>query len=212
MADAVQWSIDEFWSQLQNLQDQITQADDALNSDKATLQSIYSTMRQNMDPTRDAFVAPLIHQNTVLRMNYLAPIKSKFNSIVGQMSSALTQAGYTTPQLSGLGVAPLIVGAAIVAAVVLALAAVAIVWRMTQDQVTRTNAIASMYQDPNTTAAQKIALGQQMTADIVAQNKATPPPLGFDFGAIMPILAVVAVIVLGPEIMRAINGRRRATA
>ncbi len=210
MAGVVQWSIDQFWGQLQALKSQIDQADAALQADKLALQNAYTALNRNYDPSADQFVAPLIHQNTVLRLNYLAPVKQKFTEAVNAASAALKSAGYTTPNLSGLGIVPVVPVVAITA-VLVALAAVAIVWRLTQAQVARTNAMLAVYSDPSTTPDQKAALGQSMTDQIKAQNKATPPPLGFNFNDLLPIAAVVAVIVLGPQILRMLPSRR-ATA
>jgi len=206
VAGVVQWTVDEFWGQLQNLKDQITQADSALNADKARLGALYATARQNYDPMRDILLAPLIHRNTELRLNYLKPVKDKFNEAVAAASSVLRSAGYTTPQLSGLGVLPLVPVIA-VTAVLVALAAVAIVWRLTQAQITRTDSMAAIFNDPHTTPDQKLALSKQMTDQVAHEPK---PPLGFDVGALLPLAAIVAVIVLGPQILRMLPQRRAA--
>lgn len=208
MAGAVQWTIDQFWGQLQNLKSQIDAVDAALNTDKVRLGTLYKQVKARYDPSADAFIAPAIHQNTVLRLTYLQPIKDKFRQAVNAASSVLHSAGYTTPTLSGLGVLP-VVPVVAVTAVVLALSAVAIVWRMTQAQVNRTNAMLAIYQDASTTTEQKLALAKAQQAQVDADNR-TPPPLGFNVGDLVPLAAIVAVIVLGPSILRMLPGRRSA--
>lgn len=210
MAGAVQWTIDKFWAQLQNLQTQIKQVDAALQADKVRLGSLYSAVRARYDPSADQFIAPLIHQNTVLRLTYLKPIKDKFNQAVAAASKLLKSAGYSTPQLGGLGVVPVV---PVVAAtlVVGALAAVAIVNRLTESQILRTKAMVAIYGDPSTTPEQKLALSRQMESQIREENKTPPPGGGFNLDSLVPLAGIVALIVLGPQILRMLPGRR-ATA
>lgn len=208
MAGAVQWTIDQFWGQLQKLKSQIDAVDAALNTDKARLGTLYKQLQSRYDPSADAFVAPAIHQNTVLRLTYLKPIKDDFRKAVNAASGVIRSAGYTTPTLSGLGVLPAVPVIA-VTLVIACLSAVAIVWRMTQAQVNRTNAMLAIYQDPNTTADQKLALAKSMKDQIDADNR-TPPPLGFNLGDVTTLAAIVAVIVIAPSVLRMLPGRRTA--
>lgn len=208
MAGPVQWTVDQFWAQLQALQSQIDHVDAALKADKATLTRLYDTARRNMDPARDAFLAPLIHRNSVLRLQYLAPVRTKFAQAVNSARAVLRKSGYTTPQLSGLGVIPLVPVVA-ATAVIVALAAVAIVWRLTESQISRTQAMARVFADPHTTPEQKLALSRQMAAQIEQENKSTPPPLGFNLDNLLPIAALIAAVVLVPPILKM---GRRATA
>lgn len=208
MASVVQWTIDQFWNQLQSLKSQIDQVDKALTADKLKLQSMYTYAREHYDPARDVYLAPLIHRNSELRLNYLAPIKRKFADAVNAASTALKAAGYTTPTLSGVGFVFAIAPAAAVVIVLAALSAVAVVWRLTQAQVTRTDAMARLFNDPSTTPEQKIALSKQMQDQISKEPK---NPLGFNVNDLLPLAGVVALIVLGPRILDMVS-RRRATA
>lgn len=210
MAGAVQWSINQFWGQLQNLKSQIDQVDSTLRANKARLTALYSAARAANDPRRDAMLGPLIHQNSVLRLTYLQPIKDKFNAAVKAADSALRSAGYTTPQLNGLGVVVAIAPAAAVTAVLLALAAVAVVMRLTQAQVTNTETVAKIIADPTTTPEQKLALAKGVAEATDKMNKSLPPPGGFDFGDLVPLAALVAIILLGPRILDMLPKRRAA--
>ncbi|HYM67752.1 MAG TPA: hypothetical protein VEW68_10705, partial [Patescibacteria group bacterium] len=85
----VQWGVDQLYSGLQELKSKIDAVAADLNADKAQLAQMYDTARQNMDPARDVYLAPLIHQNTVLRLTYLKPIQDKFNSTVAAASKLI---------------------------------------------------------------------------------------------------------------------------
>lgn len=214
MAGIVQWGVDKFWEQLQLLRAKIVDVDIMLKADARRLGAMYETARQRFDPARDAYIAPLIHRNTVLRLQYLKPIRAKFESAVSAASSVLKRAGYTTPSLagpSGLGVAPaVIVPAAAVGAVLLGLSAVAVVNRLTQAQVKATDAIARIFGDPNTTPEQKIALARELERALDAQRKANPPL--FDPGVMVLPLAIIAAIVLGPQLLHAFAPGKRVAA
>jgi len=210
MPGAVQWTVDQFMAQLQGLKGQIDQADAALVADKARLTQMYTYAREHYDPARDVYLAPLIHRNSVLRLSYLNPVKQKYTEAVNAAAGVLRSAGLNAPNLSGLGVLPLVPVIA-VAAVVVALAAVAIVWRLTQAQVARTNAMAAIFSDPSMTPDQKVALSRQQQAQMTAEDRASPPPLGFNFNDLLPIVAVIAAIVLVPPILKMLPARR-ATA
>lgn len=211
MASAVQWTVDQFYAQLQGLKDKIRQIESLLAADKARLTALYSAARTAKNAQRMAALQPLIHQNSTLRLTYLAPIKAKFNEATTIASAALRRAGITAPGLSGMGIVPaILVPAAAVAAVVVALSAVAIVFRLTQAQVTRTNALAAVFADTHTTPEQKLALAKQLEAAANAERLANPPL--FDPNALVLPLLLVAGIVMGPSVVRALTQRREATA
>lgn len=214
MAGAIQWTVTEFWKQLQNVENQIKRADAALQANKATLTALYSAAKKQYEPAGShdrAYLEPLIHQNSVLRLKYLAPVKSKFNEAVGAASAALRGAGYSTPSLSGLGVAPalVIVPAVAAAALGVAIAAVAVVNRLTQTQVDRTAAARAIFSDNSTTPEQKIRLADSLKAEMKAEQDAAPPPI-FDTSWIVPAAAIVALIILGPTLLRTFGARRAA--
>jgi hypothetical protein len=213
MASPIQWTVTEFWNQLQNVENQIHAVDSALQADKATLTALYSQARKEYDPAGAhdrAYLEPLIHQNSVLRLTYLAPVKSKFNGAVAAASAALKKAGYTTPNLSGLGVVPavVIVPAIAVAALGIAAAAVLIVNTLTQSQRNRTATALAIFGDPNTTPEQKLQLAGAFQNEMATEKKTAPPPLGFDTSWILPTAAVIALIVLGPQLLRAFGPKR----
>lgn len=213
MAGAVQWTVDQFWAQLQALQNQINALSTSLNNDKAQLTDLYAFARREYDPAGAydrAMLDPLVHHNSVLRLTYLAPVKAKFTEAVNAASSFLKSAGYTTPTLSGLGIVPalVIVPVVAVAAVITALAAVAVVNRMTQAQIARTATVASIFTDTTTTPAQKQALAKSLQDQTKADAAANPPL--FDTSWIVPAAAIVAVIVLGPTILNMAKQRRAA--
>lgn len=209
MADVIQWTIDQFWSELQSLQSQIQQVDDALNADKVRLGQMYSQAAANYDPSRDAWIAPLIHRNTELRFNYLKPIKDKFNEAVNAAQGAIQAAGYTVPgQLGGMGL--IFVPAVAVAAVLVAIAAVVIVWRLTQAQIARTDTLQQLYADNSLTMDQKNAAATALASQAIAEGKSQPPPLGFDFSQLLPLAAIIAAIVLVPPILKMLPKRRAA--
>lgn len=218
MPNAVaQWTVAQFWNQAQSLKSGIDGVEARLNANKADLQAIYTQMRINMDPSRDAFVAPLIHQNTVLRISYLAPIKAKYNEAVTAAKNVLAAAGYgyMAPYgggLAGLGLGPLVVPIVAVSAVLVGLTAYAIVYRLTEAQIIRTNTVKAIMTNPSTTMEQKAAQMKLLQDEIKTEGQNTPPPLGFDVKALVPVLGLVALIVLGPSLVRAFSGGRQATA
>lgn len=206
MAGAVQWTIDQFYSQLQALSSQIDAAAAELDADKQQLGATYAAMQAQNDPYRDAFVAPLIHENTVLRLDYLGPVRDKFNQAVTATSGLLQDAGYTTPGLSGLGILPAVIPAAAIAAVVVALAAVAVVAMLTQNQRARTAALIAGLADPTKSAADKQALADALTQDS-KNDRAANPPL-FDPSSFVAPLLIIAAIVLAPTLLRTFGPRR----
>ncbi len=218
MANAVQWTVTQFWGQLQRLSDAINAVSAQLGADKAQLTQLYAKAKATPDPkgAQDrALLQPLIHRNSELRLTYLAPIKAKFREAVSAAAAVLKSAGYTTPQLSGvaepesagLGALPLVPVVA-VAAVLVALAAVNIVSNMTAAQRQRTAAIAAVLADKGTTPAEKQALIKSVT-DAAKQEAKANPPL-FDPSSLVLPLALVAVIVLGPNLLRLLPARRAA--
>ena len=211
MANPVQWTVTEFYAQLQSVKNQITAANAALNNNKAQLTAMYTAATKANSAADKAALTPLIHQNSVLRLSYLKPIKDDFNQAVAAASSALRGAGLTVPNLSGMGVVPALVIVPVVAATLLAgmITAIVIVNRMTQAQITQTATLNSIMTNPNTTTADKLALAAQQQAETDALRKANPPP--FDFTSLVLPLALVALIVLGPNLMRLLPARR-ATA
>lgn len=215
---AVQWTVTKFWSQLQRLSDAINAVSAQLAADRTQLSQLYSRAKAEPAPrgAQDrALLEPLIHRNSVLRMTYLAPIKSKFTEAVSAAARVLKSAGYTPPGLSGvsdcqLGVLPAValVPLVAVAAVLVGLEAIAIVNNLTAAQRQRTAAIAAIMADQGTTTEEKKALAKTITEQTKQESKANPPL--FDPGAFALPLALVAIIALGPSLLRLLPGRRAA--
>lgn len=212
MADVVQWSIDQFWAELQNLENIAVGLKNSLNANKLRLQGLWSQTTRDPDAARraknQALLQPLIHQNSVLRVSYLAPIVAKFNQAGNAAAAALRSAGYRVPTLSGLGAAIIIAPVAAVTIVVAALALAYIADRMTHSLNTSTDAVARVIGDPTTSVAEKDRLLASIKAEqeAVAKNK----PAGFDLGDVAPILLGVAAIMVLPTITRLIPSRRAA--
>jgi len=216
-AAAVQWSIDQLWTQLQKLQSLATRLKADLQANKAELTALWTQTTKDPDAKRraanQALLRPLIHRNSELRLSYLAPIVARFNTAVGLARDALVRAGYKVPTLGGLGavfvIAPLAAVTIIVAT--LSLAAIAVV--LTEAQRNRTATVRAIMQDRSTTPEQKLALLQAQTAEVKAEEKAAAKekPAGFDFGALVPLAAIVAVIVLGRPLLEMFGRRRSAT-
>jgi hypothetical protein len=209
MAGAVQWTIDQLWKGLQSLQLKINAVDADLQADKLQLAQLYTATRKVLDPmgAHDrALLDPQIRRNTELRLNYLAPVKNNYAKAVSAASAALKAAGYTTPGgLSGLGVAFVVAPAAAVVLVTVALAAIAAIALLTQAQRNRTSALKTLLGDQNSTPEQKAALLAEMKQAIDAEAK-LPGALG-SFSWLVPALAIVALIVLGPQLMRMLPRR-----
>lgn len=210
MAGAVQWTINQLWTGIQTLYDRIKQVEASLNQDKDELTALYSYARQQYEPAGAhdrSLIEPLIHQNSVLRLTYLAPIKAKYVQAAKLASDALKRAGYTTPGLSGMGAVLAIAPAAAVVIVIAALASVATVALLTQAQRIRTSAIKALIGDPNATPTEKAQLLQQIEDELAQENKGRP----FNTDWIVPAIGLVALILLGPQLMRMV-GTRRAQA
>ena len=193
---AVQWGVDQLYAGLQQMKSGIDQIAAALEADRQNLIAAYNDVRQHAgDPSYPAAKAALdqqTHRNSVLRLSYLAPLRSKFTQAVNASSAFLKSHGYATPGLSGLGVVIAVAPAAAVVIVVAGIAAIGTVWALTQAQRTRTAQVASLI--------------DQQTRQINAE----PPPLGLDWGAMVPIALAVAAIVLGPQLLALLPRRARA--
>lgn len=203
MAGVVQWGIDQLWSELQRLEDLATGLKRDLVANKNELTHLWTMSRAIPDPkamkrAQDK-LRPLIHQNSVIRTQYVAPIVQKFNAAVALAGQKLKAAGYTTPTLSGLGFAFVIAPAAAVVLVITALSLVYIANRLTQANITATQNVHDM-----------IAAGFT-PAQIEDISRRTPTkPLGFDFGDLMPIALLVAAVFIVPPLLKTLPKRGAA--
>lgn len=207
MAGAIQWTVDQFWRQVQTLQSQIATADQALRDDAKRLGALYRERGAQYDPSRDVYIAPLIHRNNVIRINYLGPVKAKFNQAMNAARGILSAAGYTVPGSLGALGDPFVVPAIAVAAIVVAISAIIVVNRLTAAQLQRTAMLTKIYTDPSMTPADKQKAADTLRAQTDAEARAMPPPL-FDFGSLVPVAAIAAAIVLGPQILSMMKAPR----
>lgn len=204
MAGTVQWTIDQLWSGLQRIRDGFNTVSADLKADKAELTRLWSITKTDTNAARrtanQALLQPLIHQNSVLRLRYLAPIRDKYNSAVAAASSLLKKAGYSTPSLSGLGAAAFALApATVVVAVTVALAALATVELLTRSQRTNTANVARVIGNANTTPQQQ----RDMLDAINQANRSLPPPLGVDLGVVAWALVAAAAIMVVPKLLPA---------
>ncbi len=204
MANAVQWTINQLYGGLQQIANGFKAVSADLDADKAQLTSLWSSTKADTNKARAAnnqkLLAPLIHQNSVLRLSYLAPIRSKYNQAVQLASDALKKAGYTTPGLSGLGFVIAIAPATAVVLVVAALALLATVVVLTESQRGNTANVARIIGDANATPAQKQALLKALQDELKAA--------GIDFGPLAWVAVAVAAAMIVPKLLPA----RRAAA
>lgn len=214
MANVVQWSIDEFWSQLQNLKSMLDSAKTDLLADKQQLQSLWTATTKNTDATQRAqdqkLLTPLIHQNSVLRLSYLQPLTDQFNQAVKLGSDALASAGYTTPTLNSLGFVIALAPLAAVTIIVAALAVAAAMIAMTQAQRNHTATVAGIVNNQKLSPQQQTDLLNAIANDNKTAAGATKPPALFDVSGLVPILGLVAVIMLGPQLLKMVPKRGTA--
>lgn len=204
LVGVAQLGVNEFWGFLNQLSQLGKKVRDDLSADRLTLTSLYTQARNDTDKVRGAAhmkaLDPVIHNNSVLRLRY-QDLVSKFNEAVAGASSMLKKAGLSTPALSGLGVAPIII---IAGAALVALAAAFTIYEAirvaTDAQRKATGALVKILSDPTATPEEKAA-----AAAALAKGAGTNL-----FGDLTPLLGIIAVIVVAPPLIRAFSGRRSA--
>lgn len=199
-SSVVQWTVDQLWSGLQQIANGFNSVAKDLNADKAQLTALWSATKSQPAATAAAnqkLLTPLIHQNSVLRLSYLQPIRDKYNQALALAKDALAKAGYTVPgNLAGLGFVFAIAPVAAVTIVIAALALLATAIALTSSQRTNTANVARVIGDATTTPEQKAALLAAMEKELKAQ-----PPPGIDFGPIALAALAVAAIVIVPKLL-----------
>jgi hypothetical protein len=204
MANVVQMGVDAFWAQLSKLETAAKRVRADLDADKAQLQAAYAATKTDPDPRRrtvsQAALQPLIHNNSVLRLRY-RDLAAKFNQAMAGAAAALKSAGLTTPPQ--LGAVPVLVPVVAVTALGVAFAIYQTVRLQTDAQRRATTAMLAIINDPNTTPEEKA-----IAAAALAKTATTRPPNLF--GDLVPILGLVAVILLGPQLLRSFGTRRAA--
>jgi hypothetical protein len=198
--------VDAFWSQLSKLRASSERVRTDLDADKAQLQAAYTATKADPDPQRrtvsQSALQPLIHNNSVLRVRY-RDLAAKFNAAVAAAGSVLKSAGLVTPQL---GAVPLLVPVVAVTALGVAFAIYQAVRTQTDAQRKATNAMLAIINDSGSTNEERAA-----ALAALAKSAGSPPPSIFPgLGQLLPIIALVAVIVVGPQLLRSFAPRRAA--
>lgn len=200
MAGIAQMGVDVFWNQIQKLQALSTKLKADLLADKAQLTALWSATKRDADTKRAAanqkLLAPLIHQNSTLRVRYQS-LAAKFNEAVAAARATLERAGYRVPaNLSGMGVAPLVViGGVAVAALGTAFLIYQSVRTLTDAQRTKVNALARWMADPTLTPEQRERAFRELA-------ETDTKPLGTDlFKDLTPVLAIIALVALLPMLL-----------
>jgi hypothetical protein len=151
-----QLGVNEFWGLLQQLQSLGSHVKSDLSADRLQLMSLYNQARNDPDTARGGAAMksldPLVHNNSALRLKY-QDLATKFNQAVNGASSLLKKAGLTTPTLSGLGIAPVVIIGVAVIALAAAFAIYETVRFGTDAQRRATTAMSALLADPNTTPA-----------------------------------------------------------
>lgn len=205
MAGVVQWSVDQFYRQLERIESGAKNVIAELNADKLQLQNAFTRTKSDTNAARraasQAALSPLIHNNSVLRLR-TRDLVARYNQAVNAAGDFLRRAGLTAPTLAGLGAVPILVPVVAVSLALAALAILEVVVVATSAQRNATAALLRVLEDPNATAEERAA-----AVKALAKASGTPPnPLNLD--ALVPILGLVAVIMLGPQLLRSFGGRR----
>jgi hypothetical protein len=218
MPNLAQMGVDAFWAQLQNLENNAKRIAADLDTDKLELQHAYARAKAMSatitltppggipvvlpNPARVEALKALgerIHNNSVLRLRY-RDLVANYNKAVNGAAAALKSIGLTAPQL---GAVPLVVPIVAVTALGVALAIYPTVRLQTDAQRRATQALLNVLADPNSTAEQKAEATR-------ALGKAADKPPPDIFGSLVPVLGLVALIVIGPQLLSAFGGRRSA--
>jgi hypothetical protein len=211
MANIAQMAVNEFWASLKSLESVAKVEGAALEANRLKLIGASSAARK--DPVkarsaqRQAALAPLIHRNSELRMQY-RDLVGRFNSAVKSAAGVIRKVGLAAPDtLSGLGIAPAVILVPIVAVAALGTAwAIAYSIQESRRNLDKATDLAiRVAGDPSATPEQRAA-----AMKILANAKETAPkgPLGLDLESLTVPLLIVAAILLVPKMLPA----RRAAA
>lgn len=201
-----QMGVNEFWGWLQDLSNKGAQLKAQLSTDRNQLMAAYTAARNDPDKVKGAAhmkaLDPLVHNNSTLRLRY-RDLAGKFKEAVDAASSMLQRAGLTTPTLTGLGVAPLIILGIAIAAAAAAWGIYESVALATQAQRQATTALLAILSDPNASPEAKLA-----AANALAKKAAEGNP--FDLSQVTPILIGVLAIMVAPQVLSMIKSRPAA--
>jgi hypothetical protein len=220
MANPVQWTIDQLLSELASIKAKAQAEFAVIGQNNAQVVALYAKAGTIKDPTQRAQVRGALEAWAARQ----ARLQSDFNTAWGRYQAAynaaasfLRSVGINAPasaSLSGLGAVPLIVPVAVVSLVVIALAWLASVHennltqrQMLANQAARFQALASGQINLDTYLAASKADGE-----LADKTRQPPPkdPLGDLTGMIIPALAIVAAIVLGPRLLELMPRRGAA--
>ena len=209
MPSGSQMVVNEFWTSINALRDTANVENAALEAQRRKLIAASASARSDPDKARSAdrqaILAPLIHRNSVLRLQY-RDLVGKFNTAVKAASDFLKKHGFTVPdQLGAVEAGVVIVGTAV--AVLGTAWAVAYAIQASRRSLDKAidNAIR-VANDPSATPEQRAAAKELLK---IADATLPKGPLGLDLGSLTVPLLIVAVIMVGPQLLSAF-GRRRA--
>lgn len=202
-----QVAIQDFYGLLQRLENLAKPLKADMDADKLTLTRLYTATRTDTDAARraknQAMLSPIIHQNSVLRQKY-AELVGAFNDAANKAADQLRSAGYDVPNLSGLGIAPIIIVGAAVA--VLGGAFALYEWGRSSQDVNRTkvNTAAHIIQNPSDYTPAQVDAAVKLITDPKSTTPPPPDPLGLTglLQAALPIALIGAAIYLLPMFMR----------
>ncbi len=213
MANVLQMAVNDFWNSVTDLQANAEYEQSIMDDTRRKLIAAYSDARRDPDPARArsrmATLDPVVHQNNQIRLKY-RDLVAAFNQAVNAAQDLIRKAGLTVPrQLSGLGqleTGVVIIG---VAVSVLGTAWLILLWIKAANKanVDATDAAIAISKDPNATPEQRAA-----ARDAILKRAKTPPPPGnpFDLSGLVVPLGLVALIMLGPQVLRMLPQRKTA--
>lgn len=213
MANVVQWSVARFYDELGRLDRAGRAAITRLNDQKLELQRRYTAARNAGNENAMKFLRDLIHRNSVLRMSANEYV-GKFNELVARSSSILRGAGLAVPKTVGLGVVPAMLVIVPATVVTTALILWGIVNRMTEGAVKIADALKSQGPELLATINDKEQPPEVRAAAAKAYEKLVGAADDADDWTkmVLPALGLVALIALGPQLLRMVPQRRRAAA
>jgi hypothetical protein len=210
MANVAQMAVNEFWTSINALRTTANTENAALEAQRRKLIASSASARSDPDKARSAqrqaVLAPLIHRNSQLRMQY-RDLVGKFNSAVKSASDFLKKHNFTVPdQLGQIETGVVIVGVAVaVLGTAWAIAYSIQASRRNLDKcVDLTIRVAS---NLNSTPEQFAAAKQCRE---LATKTAPKGPFGLDLESLTVPLLIVAAIMVGPQLLSTFGRRRVA--
>lgn len=216
MANAAQWTVDQLLSQVDDLQAQFQTQFAAIGANNASVTDLYSQADGIEDPQMKAAVKANLQgiaNRQVALQNDFNTAYSIFRNSYNAVASFLRSVGMNAPPitgLSGLGQVQLLVPAAIVGGVLLAAAWVAVnaANNATQQKhLANQQELLDMVKSGQITVAQYLAMS---AADTAAMDKLKKPNPSDWTQMVVPALGLLALIILGPQLLKLVPSRRTA--